>query len=188
MEEAGEGRHLAAGDDHVPLVPHALGDRRARGDGNLLTLRDAENQTTSYEYDVRNLKTQETYPDHVSGSAVGTAGYGIVEFTYDPARRVQRKTDQLGDTVTYVFDLAGRLTQRDYRTRVNSPSGPIADSDVFTYDLASRVLTAVSGRYTNTVTETYDGIGRLKTEALTYRRPNLSGHAGLRSQPAGCRA
>ena len=97
-------------------------------------MRDAENQTTSYEYDVRNLKTQETYPDHVSGSGVGTAGYGIVEFTYDPARRVQRKTDQLGDTVTYVFDLAGRLLQRDYRTRTNSPSGPIADSDVFTYD------------------------------------------------------
>jgi RHS repeat-associated protein len=135
--------------------------------GNLLTLTDAENQTTAYAYDSRNLKTQETYPDHVAGATVGTAGYGIVEFSYDPARRVQRKTDQLGDTVTYQFDLAGRLTRRDYRTRVNSPSGTIADSDLFTFDLASRLLTAVSGRYANTVTQTYDGVGRLKTESLT---------------------
>ena len=136
--------------------------------GNLLTLRDAETQTTAYEYDVRNLKTKETYPDHVSGSGVGTAGYGIVEFAYDPARRLERKTDQLGDTVTYVFDKAGRLTQRDYRTQANSPSGTISDSDVFTYDLASRMLTATSGRYSNTLTQTYDVIGRMKTEALTY--------------------
>jgi len=29
---------------------------------------------------------------------VGTAGYGIVEFSHDPVGRVRRKTDQQGDT------------------------------------------------------------------------------------------
>jgi RHS repeat-associated protein len=40
----------------------------------------------------------------------------------------------------------------------NSPSGTIADSDTFTYDLASRMLTAVNGRYTNTVAYAYDNL------------------------------
>jgi RHS repeat-associated protein len=43
----------------------------------------------------------------------------------------------------------------------------VTDSDTFTYDAASRMLTAVSGRYGNTVTYTYDTAGRKSTEALT---------------------
>lgn len=35
------------------------------------------------------------------------------------------------------------------------------------YDASSRMLTAVSGRYSNTVTYTYDSAGRRSTEALT---------------------
>ena len=37
------------------------------------------------------------------------------------------------------------MLQRDYRTKANSPSGTIADSDVMTYDAASRLLTGHSG-------------------------------------------
>ncbi len=47
------------------------------------------------------------------------------------------------------------------------PSETIADSDTFTYDPSSRMLTAISGRYTNTVIYTYDSAGRKKTESLT---------------------
>ena len=36
----------------------------------------------------------------------------------------------------------------------------LADSDTFTYDSASRMLTATSGRYANTVSYTYDDAGR----------------------------
>ncbi len=35
------------------------------------------------------------------------------------------------------------------------------DSDTFTYDRAGRMLTALSGRYANTVTLAYDHAGRL---------------------------
>lgn len=134
--------------------------------GQLASLKDAENQTTSYTYDDAGKKLTETYPDH-SGGTPGSSTYGIVTFTNDDAGRVLRKQDQSGDTVTHTYDLAGRMTQRDYRTAANSPSGTIADSDTFTYDAASRLLTAVSGRYSNTVTHTYDTAGRKKTEALT---------------------
>ncbi|MEM6472846.1 MAG: RHS repeat-associated core domain-containing protein, partial [Planctomycetota bacterium] len=132
----------------------------------LSSLTDAENQVTSYTYDAAGFKLTETYPDHTGGSP-GASTYGIVTFTPDAAGRVLRKQDQLGDTVTYNYDLAGRLTSRQYRTAANSPSGTVADTDSFTYDDAGRMLTAVSGRYSNTVTYTYDNAGRKSTEALT---------------------
>jgi YD repeat-containing protein len=37
----------------------------------------------------------------------------------------------------------------------------------FTYDRAGRMLTALSGRYANTVTLAYDHAGRLASEGLT---------------------
>ena len=133
----------------------------------LASLNDAENQTTSYTYDSRGLKLTETYPDHTGGSTVGQTGYGIVTFVYDNAGRLLRKQDQLGDTVTHNFDLAGRMTSRNYRTAANSPSGTIADTDTFTFDRSGRMLTAVSGRYSNTVAYTFDPAGRKASEALT---------------------
>src|SRR5690606_11447144 len=83
------------------------------------------------------------------------------------AGRLLRFTDQLGETITHVYDLAGRRTSREYRTLANSPSGTIADSDTFTYDGMGRILTAGKGRYSNTLTFTYDDGGRIATEALT---------------------
>ncbi len=134
--------------------------------GQLSSLTDAEDDVTSYTYNDAGGKLTETYPDHTAATSPGDSGYGIVTFTRDPAGRVLRKEDQLGDTVTYTYDLAGRLTDRDYRTSANSPSGTIADSDTFTFDAASRMLTADSERYDNTVTYTYDDAGRKATEAI----------------------
>jgi RHS repeat-associated protein len=135
--------------------------------GQLASLTDAENQVTSYTYDARGSKLTEQYPDHVNGAALGTTGYGIVTLVYDNAGRILRKQDQAGDTCTYNYDLAGRLTNRNYRTAANSPSGTIADSDTFTFDHAGRMLTANSGRYANTVSYQYDPIGRKNRESLT---------------------
>ena len=135
--------------------------------GQLASLTDAENQTTSYTYDARGSKLTEKYPDHTSGSTVGQPGYGIVTFTYDKAGRVSRKQDQAGETCSYNYDLAGRMTSRNYRTAANSPSGTIADTDSFTFDRSGRMLTAVSGRYTNTVGYAYDPVGRKASESLT---------------------
>jgi YD repeat-containing protein len=134
--------------------------------GQLTSLTDAELQTTSYTYDTAGFKLTEEYPDH-TGGVPGDATYGIVTFTPDDAGRVELKQDQLGDTCTYSYDLAGRMESRSYRTKANSPTGTVADADTFTYDSSSHLLTAVSGRYTNTVTFTYDEAGRKSTEGLT---------------------
>ena len=47
------------------------------------------------------------------------------------------------------------------------PTGPPTDFDEFTFDAASRLLTATKGRYSNTVALTYDDGGRLASESLT---------------------
>lgn len=78
-----------------------------------------------------------------------------------------RKTQQTGETITYVYDPAGRMLRREYRTLANSPAGAISDQDEFTYDAAGRMLTAVKGRYSNTVGRTYDEVGRPTSESLT---------------------
>ena len=149
---------------------------------NLLTITDSENKVTSYEYNIRNEKIKETYADHTGGNP-GDAGYGIVEVAFDPAGRLQLRTDQNGDTQTLVYDMASRLLQRDYRTKANSPSGTIADSDVMTYDTASRLLTGHSSRYDNTIGRTYDNVGRVATESLTIasRTYTVSHEYDLRS-------
>ena len=131
------------------------------------SLTDAENQTTQYVYDEYQRLYQTIWPDHVSPSSPGGPDYGITQTEYDSLNRVLRTTDQLGDTVTHTYDAAGRLLSLVYRTRANSPSGTIADSDSFTYDASSRMLTATSGRYSNTVTLTYDTAGRKASESLT---------------------
>ncbi|MBX2852628.1 MAG: hypothetical protein KTR15_12890 [Phycisphaeraceae bacterium] len=141
---------------------------------NLLTQTDAEGNTTTYEYDPRNLRIATLMPGHNPASAVGDSDYDRAAMAYDAMRRPLLKTDQEGDTCVYTYDLASRLLTRDYRTAANStpltdglPTGTIADTDTFTYDDASRPLTAIKGRYSNTVTYTYDNIGRPSSEALT---------------------
>ena len=44
--------------------------------------------------------------------------------------------------------------------------GPVVDTDTFTFDSAGRMLTATSGRYSNTITFTYDNAGRKVSETL----------------------
>jgi RHS repeat-associated protein len=122
---------------------------------NLLTLQDAEGQTTTYSYDVRNLQVTETLPDG-----------GTRTYTYDGAMRLTVATDQQGDFITLVYDEASRLTARQYRDHTKAPTDPPNDTDVFTFDAASRVLSAASGRYTNTLSFAYDAASRRTSESL----------------------
>ena len=148
--------------------------------GNELSMTDAEGQTTSYEYDPLGRRTKIVWPDHVAGQHPGDAHCGFTTVAYDAASRAVLKTDQLGETIALVYDLAGRMLNRQYRSLANSPvgwtpssvpasevqPGPLTDQDTFTYDNSNRILTATKGRYSNTVAFTYEN-GRKLTESLT---------------------
>lgn len=136
--------------------------------GNLERLEDGEAQQTDYVYDTRNLKTQTTWPNHLAGSTPGQPGYGIETCEYDAAGRKTVCTDQQGDTKTQVYDMANRVLEQQYVAAAGSPNLPDSGMhDVFTYDGASRLLTAMSNRYNNVVTLGYDNAGRVTSEQLT---------------------
>ncbi|MEM9881552.1 MAG: LamG-like jellyroll fold domain-containing protein [Planctomycetota bacterium] len=96
---------------------------------NPLTITDAEDGVTSYTYDPRNLQTETAYPGHNPASLVGDADYDRVAVTHDALHRPAVKTDQLGETCTHVYDLAGRLIAKQYRdaaaTGAEPKPGPI---------------------------------------------------------------
>ncbi len=131
------------------------------------TLTDAEGGVTSYAFDGLGRPASTTWPDHVPASLPGDAGYGITATEHDEYGRLLRSTDQLGDTVTHLYDAAGRRTTRVYRAAADSPSGTIADQDDFTYDAAGRLLSATKGRYANSIAYVYDAAGRITSESLT---------------------
>ena len=167
--------------------------------GNLLELCDADGYQRSpktptvYTYNARNQKLTEALPGHSGNRGSGT--YDLKEFAYDLVGQPAAFTDQISVTVTHVFDMAGRLIARAYRspTTPNVPryTGAATDTDSFTFDDAGRMLTAVSGRYTNTVALAYaDQAGRLTSESLsvnfgtarTYAVQNQYDAAGRRTQ------
>jgi RHS repeat-associated protein len=133
---------------------------------NQLTFTDPESKVTSYAYDSRNHQNEIEFADHSGGSS-GSSTFGVISMTYDPGGRLALKTDQNGDTTTWVYDLAGRILEREYRLKVNSPSGSITDADSFTYNKSNQLLSAASGRYNNTVAYSYDDYGRAESEALS---------------------
>lgn len=150
---------------------------------NLLTITDAESGVTTYTYDPRNLQTATAYPGHNPTSVVGDTDFDLVEMAYDGLQRPRTKTDQLDDTTAFVYDLASRLTAKQYAGATGSVNGPggtnaadDGDDDLFTYDKASRLLTAESERYGNAVTMTYTDDSLLATE-------NIKGNVS--SSPAG---
>lgn len=146
---------------------NSVTEMRYDQNSNLTSITDGEGKKTQYLWNSRDLKFQCQYPDHVDGTNPGDQDYGITKLSYDAARRVLVTTDQLGDTCERNFDLANRLLARNYRTRINSPSGAITDSDSFEYDLASRNIKATSGRYDNVVESVFDEAGRETSETLT---------------------
>ena len=130
---------------------------------NLNTIIDDKGKTTSYDYDERNLQVKVTYADHINGQNPGDANYGITTCSYDALGRKSLFVDQKGEKVEYLYDFASRLEDRVYYLIDDTEES----RDEFTYDLASRPLTASKGRYSNIISYTYDEIGRTKTETTT---------------------
>ena len=124
---------------------------------NLLSVTDGQGNTTVYVYDQRNLQTERIFADSQDAA-------DKVVFTYDAIQRKTSQLDQKGDLISYQFDMANRLLQRQYPDNLN---------DVFSYDAASRITQAISNRYQNTVTRSYNDDSTVATEGLTTNGENF---------------
>jgi RHS repeat-associated protein len=119
---------------------------------NLVRLTDAEGRATDYVHDERDLLLSESLPP---GDATPLPGSDKRTYAYDGARRLVRRTEQTGAVTGYAYDAANRLRTRSY---------PDGLDDTFTYDQASRLLSATSERFGTVVTRTYDAGSRVTAE------------------------
>lgn len=112
--------------------------------GRLASVEDANSNTTSYEFDGHDRPTKTTYPDssyeQVNSYDANSKPLQIrlrsgntVTMTYDDLNRLATKTPQSMATVTYTYDLAGRLLKQ---------SKPVVSGDPSTGDFESFFDTA----------------------------------------------
>ena len=69
--------------------------------------------------------------------------------------------------IFYDYDMLSRLLERRYVEQASTWENP-ESVDSFTYDLASRLLSATKGRYNNTITYNYDQAGRRLSETQAH--------------------
>ena len=120
--------------------------------GNLKTVTDALNHTTTYTYDALGNLTQIVNPD---GSAT--------QYAYDKLGRIVSTTDALGNTTSYTYDANGNQT---------SATDALNHTTSYTYDAAGQLVSSTdpSG---SVATYAYDGLGRNTSVTLS----NASGTA-----------
>jgi RHS repeat-associated protein len=117
--------------------------------GNLLTIKDGRNNTTTYTYN--NMERLETRKDALLATEV---------FMYDGNGNVAQATDRRGKVTTYEYDALNRPSFVGFGTQ----AGPTYESSVtFTYDGASR-LTLAADSETGNVAREYDEFDRLANE------------------------
>ncbi|MBN1125490.1 MAG: hypothetical protein JXA82_10815 [Sedimentisphaerales bacterium] len=104
-------------------------------------------QLTEYEYDGLGRVTKITYPDAAT-----------IEYTYTPAGKVSKRTDQRGWETYYTYDDVYNMTQK--QVIVNS----VTTIETFTYDGLRRILTAQKQEGQSTISQSvfeYNDIGRM---------------------------
>lgn len=137
--------------------------------GNLITLTDANGHSTTYTYDKVNRHLSEKYPDPT---------HNTVTYTYDAVGNRITRTDQKGQITNYTYSDLYFLLQRTY---------PVSPSDVFTYDLSGRVLTANKGTWAESYA--YDGGDRIiqsvqNSRVISYVY-NIAGRMRTVTYPSG---
>ena len=137
--------------------------------GYIASITDAQQNTTSYQYDVRGNRT--AVIDPINGSAHPTTFAfdvmnrltGItypdgssVSFGYDYRGRRTSVTDQNSRTTTYAYDDADRLT---------SVTDPASHTTTYAYDTENN-LTSITDANGHATAFTYDAFGRVTQTAF----------------------
>jgi RHS repeat-associated protein len=130
--------------------------------GQRRTVKDANNNLTTFEYDGFDRLLKQRFPVAVAGAnQSSTTDYE--QYGYDPVgnRTSLRKRD--GRTITYAYDALNRL---HVKTVPVSASGAAGYSVYYGYDVLGLQLYARFGSVAGAgVTNTYDGLGRLRVSS-----------------------
>ncbi|MFT5632428.1 MAG: RHS repeat-associated protein, partial [Rubritalea sp.] len=121
---------------------------------NLITLIDGKGNQRQWFFDTRNLNVTKVYP--------GNSGNDFYTQNFDALGRVSIKVDQIGTTCSMIYDLASRMTEKQYHTGATPAQGgtvtqgpTLESTDTFSYDAASRITQTLKGRHSITTSHTY---------------------------------
>lgn len=122
--------------------------------GNLLTLKDAENNQTTYSYDGFDRLLQTRYPNPTKGAGTSsTTDYE--QLTYDASSNVTNRRLRDGQNIALSYDNLDRLTHKNL---------PGSEPDVtYAYDNLDRLSSASQTGYA--LGFTYDALGRNLTQS-----------------------
>lgn len=164
---------------------------------NMVAKQDANENLTTYEYDVRNLRSAEhqhldahsrltsaqrdSVPLFESG-ATPTSNTGTLTWrhTYDGNRNEASRVDPKGQRVEFAHGLLDRLASRTYSQHATPREFPSVDSEVLTYDPngnltgESQSKQTTNGVRQEVVTSTFDALDRLKTRLREYDGKQVS--------------
>ncbi|MDZ4150765.1 MAG: DUF6531 domain-containing protein, partial [Methylicorpusculum sp.] len=148
-------------DNSVQIVKKAVGTGIAQNyatytysnNGLPLTVKDAKNQLTTYQYDGHDRKLKTLYPDKVTAGASSATDFEQV--AYDADSNVTSIRKRNGLSITLGYDNLNRLLSRTYPTA--------ADNISFSYDLLGRKTAANKTGYA--IGYVYDNAGRLTSTA-----------------------
>jgi RHS repeat-associated protein len=118
------------------------------GNGRLLTMKNANQFTTSYQYDEQNRPKRIDYADLT---------YKTV--TYDTAGNIHEVRDRMGREIVHEYDELDRLT----RKYVKTGTGEDGSQSTFEYDSLGRITKSARnhrGQHTVEVGYRYDSLGR----------------------------
>lgn len=124
------------------------------GNGTVATVKDGENNLTTYEYDGHDRLTKTRFPSTTQGAGTSsTTDY--VQPTYDANGNVTSLRLRDAQAIGFTFDNLNRVTAKDL---------PASEPDVsYSYDLLGRMTQA--SQTGNTLGFTYDALSRRLTES-----------------------
>ncbi|MBI4000843.1 MAG: RHS repeat-associated core domain-containing protein, partial [Nitrospira defluvii] len=142
--------------------------------GNLLTVSDAKNQTTTYTYDNMDrlltrkdaLNRTENYQYDLAGNLTTFTDRKnqVAQFQYDALNRRIGATYADGSSTTFTYDAAGRFTRA-------SDTAPGAGAIDFAYDTLDRLIQEVTGQ--GSVAYQYDVLGRRTQMTANGQQPTV---------------
>ncbi|HKH43215.1 MAG TPA: hypothetical protein VKM72_00980, partial [Thermoanaerobaculia bacterium] len=137
--------------------------------GELATLKDAESNLTTYEYDGHDRLVKTRLPNPTKGSGTSsTTDYE--QLTYENTASGTRTSgtvstfrNRANETITFIYDNLARVTLADF------PNSVPGEGDYsYNYDLLGR-LTVAGNTFSNHQTNfTYDALGRVLTQTNNW--------------------
>ncbi|WP_197279316.1 RHS repeat-associated core domain-containing protein, partial [Novosphingobium sp. AAP1] len=126
--------------------------------GKLASVKDGQNNLTTYVYDGFDRLSQTRYPSPTQGAA-SSSTTDYEQLTYDANSNVTQRRLRDGNTITFTYDNLGRMASR-------TPNGENAVN--FSYNLLGQVTNVQRPGDGVNLSYAYDGLGRLSSETQPF--------------------